>query len=127
MPVNGRTCYFAGGPAQVEVLQSVSNDHQRIASAFQSDSQLFNDSVDDILERVFRARKPDLLEESDASSSVHSAVKVLRRRVYCDWMYSILPHILNLKRSDEASASPTTGMTVVVLKHNFPFLKGIVA
>ena len=27
MPVNGRTCYFAGGPSQVEVLRSLSLIH----------------------------------------------------------------------------------------------------
>ena len=31
MPVNGRTCYFAGGPSQVEVLRSKVVGEERMA------------------------------------------------------------------------------------------------
>ena len=82
MPVNGRTCYFAGGPAQVELLQSVSNDHQRIASSLPIGlSAVQRQVINDILEEGIPRSQAQLARRIGRSrASVHSAVKVLRRR-----------------------------------------------
>lgn len=96
MPVNGRTCYFAGGPAQVELLQSVSNDHQRIASSLPIGlSAVQRQVIDDILEEGIPRSQAQLARRIGRSrASVHSAVKVLRRRgiLRLD-VLSLAPHI----------------------------------
>ena len=82
MPVNGRTCYFAGGPSQVELLQSVSSDHQRMASSLPIGlSAVQRQVIDDILEEGIPRSQAHLARRIGRSrASVHSAVKVLRRR-----------------------------------------------
>ena len=82
MPVNGRTCYFAGGPSQVEVLRSTVVGEHRMAQQLPiglSPVQRL------ILENIHR----DGVPRSQAAlarrlgrtrATVHSAVKVLRRR-----------------------------------------------
>lgn len=82
MPVNGRTCYFAGGPSQVELLQSVSTDHQKMASSLPIGlSAVQRQVIDDILEEGVPRSQAELARRIGRSrASVHSAVKVLRRR-----------------------------------------------
>ena len=96
MPVNGRTCYFAGGPSQVELLQSVSNDHQRVASSLPIGlSAVQRQIVDDILEEGIPRSQAQLARRIGRTrASVHSAVKVLRRRgiLRLD-VLDIAPHI----------------------------------
>ena len=96
MPVNGRTCYFAGGPAQVELLQSVSNDHQRIASSLPIGlSAVQRQVIDDSLEEGIPRSQSHLARRIGRSrASVHSAVKVLRRRgVLRLDVLNLAPHI----------------------------------
>jgi len=82
MPVNGRTCYFAGGPSQVELLQSVSSDQQRIASSLPIGlSTVQKQVIDDILDEGIPRSQAQLARRIGRTrASVHSAVKVLRRR-----------------------------------------------
>ena len=82
MPVNGRTCYFAGGPSQVELLQSVSNDQQRVASSLPIGlSTIQRQVIDDIVEEGVPRSQAQLARRIGRTrASVHSAVKVLRRR-----------------------------------------------
>ena len=82
MPVNGRTCYFAGGPSQVELLQSVSSDHQRMASSLPIGlSAVQRQVINDILEEGTPRSQAQLARRIGRTrASVHSAIKVLRRR-----------------------------------------------
>ena len=82
MPVNGRTCYFAGGPAQVEILQSASTDQQRVASSLPIGlSKVQRQVIDDILEGGIPRSQAQLARRIGRTrATVHSAVKVLRRR-----------------------------------------------
>ena len=82
LPVNGRTCYFAGGPSQVEVLKSVSSDQQRMASSLPIGlSTVQRQVIDDILEEGTPRTQAQLARRIGRTrASVHSAVKVLRRR-----------------------------------------------
>ena len=82
MPVNGRTCYFAGGPSQVELLQSVTSDQQRVASSLPIGlSTVQRQVIDDILEEGIPRSQAQLARRIGRTrASVHSAVKVLRRR-----------------------------------------------
>ena len=51
MPVNGRTCYFAGGPSQIEVLQSASSSQEYTASTLPIGlSAVQRQVIDDILD-----------------------------------------------------------------------------
>ncbi len=82
MPVNGRTCYFAGGPAQVEILQSASTDQERMASSLPIGlSTVQRQVIDDILEGGIPRSQAQLARRIGRTrATVHSAVKVLRRR-----------------------------------------------
>ena len=82
MPVNGRTCYFAGGPAQVEILQTMSASQEMVASSLPIGlSTVQRQIVDDILEEGTPRTQAELARRIGRSrASVHSAVKVLGRR-----------------------------------------------
>ena len=82
IPVNGRTCYFAGGPAQVEILQTMSTSQEIVASSLPIGlSTVQQQIVDDILDEGTPRTQAELARRIGRSrASVHSAVKVLRRR-----------------------------------------------
>ena len=82
MPVNGRTCYFAGGPSQIEVLQSASSNQEYTASTLPIGlSAVQRQVIDDILDEGIPRSQAQLARRIGRSrASVHSAVKVLRRR-----------------------------------------------
>ncbi len=82
MPVNGRTCYFAGGPAQVEILQSASTDQERVASSLPIGlSTVQRQVINDILKEGIPRSQAQLARRIGRTrATVHSAVKVLRRR-----------------------------------------------
>ena len=108
MPVNGRTCYFAGGPSQVELLQSVSSNHQRMASSLPIGlSAVQRQVIDDILDEGIPRSQAQLARRIGRSrASVHSAVKVLRRRgVLRQDVLNLASHIEidTFRRSDRLS------------------------
>ena len=58
MPVNGRTCYFAGAPTQVEVLKGIAVNEQRAASALPIGLSLVQRLIiEDIVKEEFHALK----------------------------------------------------------------------
>ena len=96
MPVNGRTCYFAGGPAQVELLQTMTVSQEMVASSLPIGlSTVQRQIVDEILEEGVPRTQAELARRIGRSrASVHSAVKVLRRRgILRQDRLEIAPHI----------------------------------
>jgi len=96
LPVNGRTCYFAGGPSQVEVLRSKIVGEERMAQQLPiglSPVQRL------ILENIDREGAPRSQAElarrlGRTRATVHSALKVLRRRgILREDRIELMPHI----------------------------------
>jgi predicted transcriptional regulator len=82
MPVNGRTCYFAGGPSQVEVLRSKVVGEERMAQqlpiGLSPVQRMILENID--REGVPRSQAALARRLGRTRATVHSAVKVLRRR-----------------------------------------------
>ena len=82
LPVNGRTCYFAGGPSQVEVLRSKVVGEERMAQqlpiGLSPVQRLILENID--REGVPRSQAELARRLGRTRATVHSAVKVLRRR-----------------------------------------------
>jgi DNA-binding MarR family transcriptional regulator len=103
MPVNGRTCYFAGGPSQVEVLRSTIVGEQRMAQQLPIGLSLVQRLILENIERdgVPRSQAELARRLGRTRATVHSAVKVLRRRgILRDDRIELMPHIdMNMCRS----------------------------
>ena len=96
MPVNGRTCYFAGAPSQVEVLKGIAVTEQRAASALPIGLSLVQRLIveDVVKEGVPRSQAHLARRIGRTRATVHSAVKVLRRRgILRDDRIELMPHI----------------------------------
>ncbi len=82
LPVNGRTCYFAGGPSQVEVLRSKVVGEERMAQqlpiGLSPVQRMILENID--REGVPRSQAELARRLGRTRATVHSAVKVLRRR-----------------------------------------------
>lgn len=96
MPVNGRTCYFAGGPSQVEVLRSKVVGEERMAQqlpiGLSPVQRLIIENID--REGVPRSQAALARRLGRTRATVHSAVKVLRRRgILRDDRIELMPHI----------------------------------
>lgn len=96
MPVNGRTCYFAGGPSQVEVLRSKVVGEERMAQqlpiGLSSVQRMIIENID--REGVPRSQAALARRLGRTRATVHSAVKVLRRRgILRDDRIELMPHI----------------------------------
>ena len=96
LPVNGRTCYFAGAPSQVEILRGIAVDEQRAASALPIGLSLVQKLIiEDIKkEGVPRSQAALARRIGRSRATVHSAVKVLRRRgILREDRIEMMPHI----------------------------------
>jgi predicted transcriptional regulator len=96
LPVNGRTCYFAGGPSQVEVLRSKVVGEERMAQqlpiGLSPVQRLILENLD--REGVPRSQAELARRLGRTRATVHSAVKVLRRRgILRDDRIELMPHI----------------------------------
>lgn len=96
MPVNGRTCYFAGGPSQVEVLRSKVVGEERMAQqlpiGLSPVQRMIIENID--REGVPRSQAALARRLGRTRATVHSAVKVLRRRgILREDRIELMPHI----------------------------------
>ena len=96
MPVNGRTCYFAGGPSQVEVLRSTIVGEERMAQqlpiGLSPVQRMIIENID--REGVPRSQAELARRLGRTRATVHSAVKVLRRRgILREDRIELMPHI----------------------------------
>ena len=96
MPVNGRTCFFAGGPSQIEVLRSkiVGEDRmaQQLPIGLSPVQRLILENIDK--EGVPRSQSDLARRLGRTRATIHSAVKVLRRRgILRDDRIELMPHI----------------------------------
>jgi predicted transcriptional regulator len=96
MPVNGRTCYFAGGPSQVEVLRSTIVGEERMAQQLPIGLSPVQRMVIENIDRegVPRSQAELARRLGRTRATVHSAVKVLRRRgILREDRIELMPHI----------------------------------
>lgn len=96
LPVNGRTCYFAGAPSQVEILRGISVSEERAASALPIGLSLVQRLIiEDIkVEGIPRSQAALARRIGRSRASVHSAIKVLRRRgILREDRIEMMPHI----------------------------------
>ena len=104
MPVNGRTCYYAGAPSQVEILVGTGvTDQSRAAEMLPvglSTVQL------KVVARLSKSPEPvsqaQLARDLGRSrASVHSAIGVLRQRgILCPAGLALAPHMSGLQTSE---------------------------
>ena len=96
MHVNGRTCYFAGAPSQIEVLKGISISEQRAARSLPIGLSLVQRLIiEDIVKEGIPRSQSDLARRIGRSrATVHSAVKVLRRRgILREDRIELAPHL----------------------------------
>lgn len=96
MPVNGRTCYFAGAPSQVEILKGIAVSEQRAASSLPIGLSLVQRLIieDIVKEGTPRSQAQLARRIGRTRATVHSAVKVLRRRgILREDRIELMPHI----------------------------------
>lgn len=109
LPVNGRTCYFAGGPSQVEVLRSKVVSEERMATQLPIGLSLVQRLILENIEREGSPRSQAELARrlGRTRATVHSAVKVLRRRgILRDDQLALMPHIdMDLCRNVQPTVS----------------------
>ena len=96
MPVNGRTSYFAGGPSQVEVLRSTIVGEERMAQqlpiGLSPVQRMIIENID--REGIPRSQAELARRLGRTRATVHSAVKVLRRRgILREDRIELMPHI----------------------------------
>ena len=103
MPVNGRTCYYAGAPAQVEILAgSGVTDQSRAAEMLPVGLSTVQRNI---VTRLSKTPEPpsqaQLARDLGRSrASVHSAIGVLRQRgILCAGRLALAPHLSGLRTS----------------------------
>jgi len=103
MSVNGRTCYYAGAPAQVEILEGMGvTDDARAASMLPVGlSELQRAVVSHLTRNEIPNSQAALARELGRSrSAVHSAVGVLRTRgIICEGELRLADHLNGLRTS----------------------------
>ena len=103
MSVNGRTCYYAGAPAQVEILIGTGvTDDARAASMLPVGLSVLQRAVVARLTLSDTPRSPAALARDlgRSRSAVHSAVGVLRTRgIVTDGELRLADHLLGLRTS----------------------------
>ena len=103
VPVNGRTCYYFGAPAQVEILEGtgVIDDSRAAAMMPVGLSEVQRVVVARLTEDEDPASQAQLARDLGRSrASVHSAISVLRKRGILDQTgLSLAPHLNGLRRS----------------------------
>ena len=96
MPVNGRTCYFPGAPSQVEILKGIAVSEQKAASSLPIGLSLVQRLIieDIVKEGTPRSQAQLARRIGRTRATVHSAVKVLRRRgILREDRIELMPHI----------------------------------
>ncbi len=103
VPVNGRTCYYFGAPAQVEILEGTGvTDDIRAASMMPVGlSEVQKVVVARLTEQDSPESQAQLARDLGRSrASVHSAISVLRERGILNQSgLELAPHLNGLKRS----------------------------
>ena len=95
--VNGRTCYFAGGPAQVEILGGVMVDSEEAAKRLPVGLSLVQKLIVEELKKGHPPKSQAALARQlgRTRATVHSAIKVLRRRgILRQDELALAPHLL---------------------------------
>ncbi|MDP6562371.1 MAG: winged helix-turn-helix transcriptional regulator [Candidatus Thalassarchaeum sp.] len=104
VPVNGRTCYYAGAPAQVEILEGTGVTDEATAAAMLPVglSGVQRNIVNRLSNSPTPASQAQLARDLDRSrATVHSAVSVLRRRGIVSYgRLSLAPHLEGLRCSN---------------------------
>ena len=96
MPVNGRTCYFVGAPSQIEELRGMKLGEQAAANALPIGLSLVQRLI---LENIDKEGVPRSQAElarriGRSRATIHSAIKVLRRRgILREDRVELMPHI----------------------------------
>ncbi len=96
--VNGRTCYFAGAPSQVEILRGIDVIESEAARRLPIGlSQVQRTIVEDIkINGVPRSQAALARRIGRTRATVHSAIKVLRRRgIVRDDRVELAPHLMD--------------------------------
>ncbi|MDP6010517.1 MAG: winged helix-turn-helix transcriptional regulator [Candidatus Poseidoniaceae archaeon] len=102
--VNGRTCYFAGGPAQVEILGGVMVDSEEAAKRLPVGLSLVQRLIVEELKKGEAPKSQAALARSlgRTRATVHSAIKVLRRRgILRHDKLSLAPHLVEEKSAEK--------------------------
>ena len=103
VPVNGRTCYYAGAPAQVEILEGTGVTDQSKAAAMLPVG--LSGVQRKIVTRLSNSPSPPSQAQlardlGQSRTSVHSAVSVLRRRGIVSYgSLALAPHLNGLGMS----------------------------
>ena len=104
VPVNGRTCYYFGAPAQVEILEGtgVTDDSRDAAMMPVGLSEVQRVVVARLTEEEGPKSQAQLARDLGRSrASVHSAISVLRKRGIVNQSgLSLAPHLVGLRRSN---------------------------
>ncbi len=96
--VNGRTCYFAGAPSQIEALRGMNVGESEAAKKMPIGLSLVQRTIiDDIRVNGIPRSQASLARRIGRSrATVHSAVKVLRRRgIMREDRLEMAPHLIN--------------------------------
>ena len=96
--VNGRTCYFAGAPSQVEVLRGMDVGESEAARKMPIGLSLVQRTIiDDIgVNGIPRSQAALARRIGRSRASVHSAIKVLRRRgIMREDRLEMAPHLID--------------------------------
>ena len=96
--VNGRTCYFAGAPSQIEVLRGMDVGENEAARKMPIGLSLVQRTIiDDIrINGIPRSQAALARRIGRSRASVHSAVKVLRRHgILREDRLEMAPHLID--------------------------------
>ena len=96
--VNGRTCYFAGAPSQVEVLRGMDVGENEAAKKMPIGLSLVQRTIiNDIkINGIPRSQASFARRIGRSRATVHSAVKVLRRRgIMREDRLEMAPHLID--------------------------------
>ena len=96
--VNGRTCYFAGAPSQVEVLRGMNVGENEAARQMPIGLSLVQRTIiDEIrINGIPRSQASLAREIGRSRATVHSAIKVLRRRgIMREDRIELAPHLVD--------------------------------
>ncbi|MDP6869576.1 MAG: helix-turn-helix domain-containing protein [Candidatus Poseidoniaceae archaeon] len=96
--VNGRTCYFAGAPSQVEILRGIDVIESEAARRLPIGLSLVQRTIiDDVRENGIPRSQASLARRIGRTrATVHSAIKVLRRRgIMREDRIELAPHLID--------------------------------
>ena len=104
VPVNGRTCYYFGAPAQVEILEGTGvTDHARAAAMMPVG---LSEVQKVVVARLAEENRPESQAQlardlGRSRASVHSAISVLRERgILSQSGLELAPHLNGLSRTN---------------------------